>query len=90
MKALLLRGVADILVALDYNDNLSPFRNANQQQSHQWISGFRSEVEEICTLPGYCAAYSGSSYRRFGTTYRSHTQGNPQGGELRRAYYRTF
>jgi len=29
------------------------------------ISGFRREVDEICTLLGYCAAYSGSSVPTF-------------------------
>jgi hypothetical protein len=38
------------------------------------ISGFRSDVDEICPLLGYYAALSGNFYRRFGTTFRSHLQ----------------
>ena len=34
------------------------------------ISGFRREVTENCSLPGYYAASCVISYRRFGTTYR--------------------
>jgi len=35
------------------------------------ISGFCCEVDEICALQGYYAAYG-----RFGTTYRLHLQGS--------------
>ena len=38
--------------------------------------GFRREVGEKCALLCYYAASSGISYRRFGTTYRSHLQGS--------------
>jgi len=41
------------------------------------ISGFRRGVIENCDLKRYYAANSGKiSYRRFGTTYRSHFQGS--------------
>jgi len=40
------------------------------------ISGFHSEVDDICALLGNYAAYSGNSLPTFRTTYRSHFQGS--------------
>jgi len=38
--------------------------------------GSRREVDEKCALLCYYATSNGISYRRFGTTYRSHLQGS--------------
>jgi hypothetical protein len=39
------------------------------------VCDFRLQSGSICGLLGYCAGSVGNSYRRFGTTYRSHLQG---------------
>lgn len=40
------------------------------------ISGLSRKVDVKCSLLGYYVACSGTPYRRYGTTYRSHLQGS--------------
>jgi hypothetical protein len=83
MKTLLLRGIKDCLVALDYcnqpfsihfatqtSNNLTRGFQASATKKRSAL--FRDIARRIVVVP----------YRRFATTCRSHTQGHPQGGEL--------